>query len=214
MKTIRWLDDNFEEALLIALLFFMTLVMGGQVFCRYALKASLTWSEELTRYLFIWSAFLSIGLCVRKKLGLRVDMLISALPKAAARIISVIALLLELALFVYLLPFAWRIMAIAVATGRLAPATQIPMWMMQAAPIVGFVLAVFRIVQRLFMEFRGERVTDKTAEEEMIDHYVQEAEEDLRAGHEDKASWESSFTQRMTKRSWKAKRSAEKGDTK
>lgn len=213
MKKLKWLDDNFEEALMIALLFFMTVIMGCQVFWRYALKASLTWSEELTRYLFIWSAFLSIGLCVRKKLGLRVDMLVSALPKAVSTVFAIVALLLELALFVYLLPFAWRIMEIAVSTGRLAPATQIPMWMMQAAPIVGFALAAIRIVQRLVGEFRGEVVTDKTAEEEMIDHFVQEAEEDLRAGHEDKASWESSFTQRMTKRSWKARRRADKEDT-
>ena len=59
MKIIRWLDDNLEEALLIALLVTMTLLMGLQVFSRYILNASLSWSEELTRYLFIWSGFLS-----------------------------------------------------------------------------------------------------------------------------------------------------------
>ena len=58
MKIIRWLDDNLEEALLIALLVTMTLLMGLQVFSRYILNASLSWSEELTRYLFIWSGFL------------------------------------------------------------------------------------------------------------------------------------------------------------
>lgn len=57
MKIIRWLDDNLEEALLIALLVMMTLLMGLQVFSRYILNASLSWSEELTRYLFIWSGF-------------------------------------------------------------------------------------------------------------------------------------------------------------
>ncbi|MCR0487393.1 TRAP transporter small permease subunit, partial [[Clostridium] innocuum] len=61
MKIIRWLDDNLEEALLIALLVMMTLLMGLQVFSRYILNASLSWSEELTRYLFIWSGFLSIS---------------------------------------------------------------------------------------------------------------------------------------------------------
>lgn len=44
MKIIRWLDDNLEEALLIALLVTMTLLMGLQVFSRYILNASLSWS--------------------------------------------------------------------------------------------------------------------------------------------------------------------------
>ena len=66
MKIIRWLDDNLEEALLIALLVMMTLLMGLQVFSRYILNASLSWSEELTRYLFIWSGFLSISYCIKK----------------------------------------------------------------------------------------------------------------------------------------------------
>lgn len=65
MKIIRWLDDNLEEALLIALLVTMTLLMGLQVFSRYILNASLSWSEELTRYLFIWSGFLSISYCIK-----------------------------------------------------------------------------------------------------------------------------------------------------
>ncbi len=42
------------------LLFFliaMTLIMGVQVFCSYVLGMSLSWSEELTRYLLSGVAF-------------------------------------------------------------------------------------------------------------------------------------------------------------
>ena len=52
---LKWLDENLEEFLMVALLIAMTVIMGIQVFARYALGASLSWSEELTRYLFIWS---------------------------------------------------------------------------------------------------------------------------------------------------------------
>ena len=63
---IKWLDENLEEALLAMLLCGMALVMGIQVFSRYALGSSLSWSEELTRYMFIWSAFLSISYCTKR----------------------------------------------------------------------------------------------------------------------------------------------------
>jgi len=40
----------------------MTLIMGSG-FLRYVLGMSLSWSEELTRYIFIWCGFLSVSYC-------------------------------------------------------------------------------------------------------------------------------------------------------
>ena len=55
-KAIHWLDEYLEEFLMVVFLIAMTLIMGIQVFSRYILGVSLSWSEEITRYLFIWSA--------------------------------------------------------------------------------------------------------------------------------------------------------------
>ena len=65
-KILHWLDENLEEFLLVFFLIAMTLIMGIQVFCRYVLGQSLSWSEEITRYLFIWSGFLSVSYCSEK----------------------------------------------------------------------------------------------------------------------------------------------------
>lgn len=62
-KALHWLNENLEEFLLVILLIGMTLIMGIQVLCRYAFGMSLSWSEELTRYLFIWCGFLSVSYC-------------------------------------------------------------------------------------------------------------------------------------------------------
>ena len=51
-RVFHWLDENLEEFLLVIGLIAMTLIMGIQVFCRYVLGMSLSWSEELTRYIF------------------------------------------------------------------------------------------------------------------------------------------------------------------
>lgn len=199
-KKPNWLEENFEELILVVLLILMAVIMGVQVFSRYVLKSSLTWSEEVTRYMFIWSGFLSVAYCARKRLGLRVDLLLNYMPKSMGTAMQVIALLLEAVLFIYLLPYAYIIMMRAVDTGRLSPATQVPMWMMQAAPFIGFGLAALRIMQRLYLEVTGQAVPAKSAEEEAVEHFVEEAEVDLKAGHSSDESMRASWTYRMTKR--------------
>ena len=41
-KVIKWLDHNLEEFILTLLLLAMAVIMGVQVFSRFALKASLS----------------------------------------------------------------------------------------------------------------------------------------------------------------------------
>ena len=60
-KVFFFLNDSLEEFLMVASLILMTLIMGIQVFSRYVLGASLSWSEELTRYIFVWAGFLSVS---------------------------------------------------------------------------------------------------------------------------------------------------------
>lgn len=105
MKIIRWLDDNLEEALLIALLVTMTLLMGLQVFSRYILNASLSWSEELTRYLFIWSGFLSISYCIKKWISIKIDQVILMFPKPVYVVAQLVLNVILFALFAFL---AWH----------------------------------------------------------------------------------------------------------
>ena len=79
MKIIKWLDDNFEEFILVILLLAMTLIMGIQVFTRYLLGNSLAWSEEITRYLFIWSGFISVSYCTKKCISIKIEQYLSFL---------------------------------------------------------------------------------------------------------------------------------------
>ena len=61
---------------------------------------------------------------------------------------------LELILFFYLIPFAWKYLMSAVANGQTSPAMGIPMYYVQAAPLVGFVLCAVRVLQRWIVEWR------------------------------------------------------------
>ena len=61
---------------------------------------------------------------------------------------------IELALFLYLIPYAVLYLKSAFESGQVSPACQIPMYYIQAAPLFSFVLVAFRIVQRWIIEFK------------------------------------------------------------
>lgn len=52
----------------------MTAVVVAEVFARYALNASIAFSEELSRLFFIWAGFLSASLALREGLHIGVDL--------------------------------------------------------------------------------------------------------------------------------------------
>ena len=152
MKILRWLDDNLEETLLIALLVVMTLLMGLQVFSRYILHASLSWSEELTRYLFIWSGFLSISYCIKKWISIKIDQIILLFPKPVYVVAQLILNVILFALFAYLAWHALTYLQMSIASGQKSPALGLPMPFVQAAPLVGFSLASVRALQQIVLE--------------------------------------------------------------
>lgn len=100
MKRIfHWLDENLEEFLLVIGLIAMTLIMGVQVFCRYVLGMSLSWSEELTRYIFIWCGFLSVSYCSKKCLSIKIEQFVAIFPRRGKAIFKIVNHTFELIFF-------------------------------------------------------------------------------------------------------------------
>ncbi len=58
MKAVKWLNRHAEEVLLVIMLIAMLLVEVAQIFMRRVMGASLSWAEEIVRYLFVWFGFL------------------------------------------------------------------------------------------------------------------------------------------------------------
>ena len=148
MKMIKWLDDYFEEALLVIMLLCMMVIMGIQVVARYAFSYSLTWSEEITRYLFIWSGFLSISFCIKKGASIKIEQIVGLLPVRLRVLMRLITYTVEIIFFVYLIPYAWHYVMAAVASQQTSPACGIPMYIIQCSTLIGFGLGIFRLAQK------------------------------------------------------------------
>lgn len=95
-----------------------TLLVGGmlsvvvlatlQVFFRYALGASLSWSEEALRYLMVWITSLGVGLAYARGEMIGMELLLDAMPPRLARWLGLLGRLLVIALMAFVVIYGWR----------------------------------------------------------------------------------------------------------
>ena len=154
-KVLTWLDDNLELCICSILLCSLAVFMMLQVFCRYVLNNALSWPEELSCYLHIWYAMLGISYATKKGLHLRVDTLINLFPKKVKAFFNVLADLMMLAFFFYMIEVGFGVTVNVMNANQLSSALRLPMWIVYCSLMVGSVLAVIRTVQRWYKAIMG-----------------------------------------------------------
>ena len=72
MSILNKVYDYFEEGLCCIMLSAMILCLMAQVAARMTLGTSIAWTEELSRYTFLWSVFLGAALVAKRGAHVRV----------------------------------------------------------------------------------------------------------------------------------------------
>jgi len=81
------------------------------VFCRYVLNQSLSWSDEVVRYLFVWFTLFGTAVTLREREHIRVEYFVEKLPAGPRRAVEIAMLagvcLFHVALVVLGLMWVW-----------------------------------------------------------------------------------------------------------
>ena len=72
MSLLKKIYDNFEEGMCSIMLSVMILCLAAQVLIRITLGSSIAWTEELSRYSFLWTVYLGAALVAKKGAHVRV----------------------------------------------------------------------------------------------------------------------------------------------
>lgn len=131
MKVIKWFDEHFEEFILIVFLVLISCVTLLQVICRNVPAFPvLTWPEELCRFLWIATVFLSLPYTIRTETMLRVTALVDIMPWKVRNIINVIVDVITFVMMAVLTNAAVTVLMRIVESGETSPAMLLPMWIM------------------------------------------------------------------------------------
>jgi len=152
---LKAIDDYLEETILLILLVLMTCIMGIQIVSRYIFQNSLTWSEELVRYMFVWSAFLGVPFCIKHGLSIKVDQFRNLFPIPLQKVLMYIDKIIIFLLFLVLFIYSFTVVRATYLSGQTSPAMQLPIWTVQISVTVSSLLSMIRSIQNLLHLVRG-----------------------------------------------------------
>lgn len=146
---------KFENASTVITMVAFTIVGFLQVFFRVFLKNPISWSEELCRYLFVWSTMLGAVVVSANHEHFKVDFLINLLPKYLQSVIKYFSFILVTVFSCVLIVFGIKLMIANQI--RVSPALGIKMsYVYTILPLNG-ILVILHVFESIYMQARQKK---------------------------------------------------------
>lgn len=173
MKVLKMFDfalAHIEEIISAMCMLAMTFVVTIAVLFRW-LGIQFISSDELARYLMVWSIYIGIIIVTRQRAHVAVDILPNLLHGAARKILQIFIQLCVLATLVWLVKLSLGLVALASNSGQASPILKVPYWFMYSSMTIGFGLSIIRQLQVFYHDFISK---EKPQDSELIDEAVSE----------------------------------------
>ena len=146
-KLFAWLDRGAEFG--VAAIFAAMCAVGLlQVFNRFVLNQSLSWSEEFQIYCHVWIVFLGIPIAYRRGAHLSVESFRNRFPPAVGRAFDMFIEILWIWFAVALAWLAWRVSEVAKLQS--SPGLDLPMNYVYYSMVVGGAYLLLVVLRRIF----------------------------------------------------------------
>ena len=136
---------EFAAAVLVILIM---LVVTLQIVCRYILLELPPWSEELSRYLFIWANFVGAGVALERSAHVSIDSLITRMPESIRRRLETIVVVLVTVFGCFLL-YEGVVTAAAMKDNFSITMHFSMAWVFAALPTAGLLFLLYQL-QKIF----------------------------------------------------------------
>jgi len=160
MESIKGISDRLSDIsirlikwILVVMVAVMTVLVIIQVLLRYIFFYSLSWSEEVARYLMIWVSFLAASLAVQKGLHIGMESLIIRLSPPVRRKVNILSKSAILFFLLYLTMGGFKIAWLV--REQSSPALFLSMSYAYAAAGVGGLFMAIQMFHSLIEEWTG-----------------------------------------------------------
>lgn len=143
-------------AALVATSYAVIVVVGfAQVLFRFVFASPLSWSEELVRYVFVWSVFLTAAIAFNLNSHIAIDFLTSWYPPRLRRACALASWLTVILAIAILFVLGMQLVQSPSVRFQKSPAMEIPMTVPYAAIPVGCAVMMVNILRGTWRTWRG-----------------------------------------------------------
>ncbi|MBA4699363.1 MAG: TRAP transporter small permease [Ruminococcus sp.] len=122
------------------------------------------WTEETSRYLFLWMMFVALASGFNRAESSRVTLLLTAGPKWLKKFSEILYAVVVVAFFGFMIIYGIEVVKQQIMMKEMGTALQIPMYIIGVCVPVSGVLGIIGVVQS-FLEYRGNvAIPDKEKE--------------------------------------------------
>jgi C4-dicarboxylate transporter, DctQ subunit len=144
---LRGMLENLERNVSNITLSALVVVLALQVFFRYVLQIGLSWSEEVSRFFFIWFVYLSASYAVQAGTHIRVSLVVDLLPAPAQRFVRVLSDLLWIGFNAIVIVSGIQLIATMVAHPVYSTSLLLPLSVIYVIIPLSHALMIIRILQ-------------------------------------------------------------------
>ena len=141
--------DHFEETILVYSYLLVVPLLFVQVVSRYVFNHSLSWSEELARYIFIWQVWLGSSYCVKENRHIRIDIFTEHLSPQVRKIYEIVITMISIDFCCFLIYKGSEVVMMITRLRQTSPAMRIPMQVIYACIPISCALMVVRYAEHI-----------------------------------------------------------------
>lgn len=159
-KWLLWIDNNFEMVLMFISIWVIVAIMGLQIIMRYFFQSSLSWAEELSRYFFIWFAFIGMSYAIHNDSHIRIDIIETKYPQSR-KYLSFIGDVFFLGFCIFMIIPGIDVINGLIETKQTSPAMELSMYFVYFSLLIGLLLSIFRLLQKYFLIYTNKYLKNK-----------------------------------------------------
>ncbi|MCF6092407.1 TRAP transporter small permease [Microaerobacter geothermalis] len=181
MKKTSKVLSGFVNILIAVSLASMSILVFGNVVLRYVFNSGITWSEEMSRFLFVWMVFLGAIAALKENMHLGVDVFVKLLPEKWRKLLFVISNLMVLYVLWLVLDGSWKMTILNMASK--APATGLPLSFVYGIGILMSIAMAMIILKNVYKAFFGEiKGTDLSLSPDISQDIIPAEQEEQKKG--------------------------------
>jgi TRAP-type C4-dicarboxylate transport system permease small subunit len=139
-----------EEKIIATALCFMVVLVTAQVLSRYIAHKSLSFTEEIVRYAFVWITFLGISAAAFRGRHLSISGTLHVVPSAFKKYLKYVRGTAAVIFAGMLIFFGANVTILQIKTGQTTAALGLPMWIIGLAIPLCSLIFVFRLALLTF----------------------------------------------------------------